>query len=317
MFSLKPKEAGSSNPSISTQSNWIRPALIVALILIVALGVGLYSANATLNERLVDMRLEMNEGISNARIEADKRATSMAADLAVITKRLGVTTQELNASRQFAESLRASQEEARQELASQLAIKANSTDVAAVREEATTKLAAAQEDASAKFGTVSGEVKTVAANLDATVQDLAASRREIVDVRTTLSQQIARNSSELGELRAKGERDFFEFDIRKGKKDVFTRIADIQMELKKTDIKRQKYDVVIQVDDSKLEKKERTANEPVQFLVGRDKLRYEVVVNLVDKDRIRGYVSAPKDKVLAAERPNIQALRQSSLSNEQ
>jgi hypothetical protein len=41
----------------------------------------------------------------------------------------------------------------------------------------------------------------------------------------------------------------------------------------------------------------------VQFLVGRDKLRYEVVVNFVDKDRVRGYVSAPKDKVLSAERP--------------
>ncbi len=75
------------------------------------------------------------------------------------------------------------------------------------------------------------------------------------------------------------------------------------MELKDTDQKHQKYDVIIHVDDSKLEKKDRTANEPVQFLVGRDKLRYEVVVNFVDKDRIRGYLSTPKDKVLAAERP--------------
>jgi hypothetical protein len=281
----------------------MKPALIVALVLIVALGYGLYSANATLSNRIAEMRLELNDQITTARIEAEKKATEMAADLEVITKRLGVTTQELNASRQFAESLRAAQEESRRELASELATKANSTDVAAVREEATTKLAEVQQDATAKIGSVSGEVKTVAANLDSTIQDLAASRRELVDVRTTLSQQIARNASELSELRAKGDRDFFEFDVRKGKKDVFTRVADIQMELKKTDNKRQKYDVVIQVDDSRLEKKERTANEPVQFLVGRDKLRYELVVNIVDKDRIRGYVSAPKDKVLAAERP--------------
>ena len=61
--------------------------------------------------------------------------------------------------------------------------------------------------------------------------------------------------------------------------------------------------MLIQVDDSKLKKKDRTANEPVQFLVGRDKLRYEIVVNFVDKDRIRGYLSTPKDKALAAERP--------------
>jgi hypothetical protein len=84
-----------------------------------------------------------------------------------------------------------------------------------------------------------------------------------------------------------------------------TRVADIQLQLRKTDPKRSKYDVLIQVDDSKLEKRDRTANEPVQFLVGRDKLRYEIVVNFIDKDRIRGYLSAPKDKVLAAERPQF------------
>ena len=69
--------------------------------------------------------------------------------------------------------------------------------------------------------------------------------------------------------------------------------------------KKAKYDVLIQVDDSRLEKKDRTANEPIQFLVGRDKLRYEIVVNFVDKDRIRGYLSAPKDKALSAERPQF------------
>jgi len=231
------------------------------------------------------------------------QTTDMASDIQVVTKRAGVTSQELDASRRFAERLKAEQEKAREQLATELAAKANSSEVAAVRQEATTKLAEVQQTADTKIGSVSGEVKTVAANLDATRADLAASRREITDVKTTLSQQIARNSSELSDLRKKGERDFFEFDIKKPKKNEMERVADIQMQLRKTDPKKAKYDVVIQVDDSKLEKKDRTANEPVQFLVGRDKLRYEIVVNYVDKDRIRGYLSAPKDKVLAAERP--------------
>jgi chromosome segregation ATPase len=231
------------------------------------------------------------------------QATDMASDIQVVTKRAGVTSQELDASRRFAERLKAEQEKAREQLATELAAKANSSEVAAVRQEATTKLAEVQQTADTKIGSVSGEVKTVAANLDATRADLAASRREITDVKTTLSQQIARNSSELSDLRKKGERDFFEFDIKKPRKNEMERVADIQMQLRKTDPKKAKYDVVIQVDDSKLEKKDRTANEPVQFLVGRDKLRYEIVVNYVDKDRIRGYLSAPKDKVLAAERP--------------
>ena len=57
------------------------------------------------------------------------------------------------------------------------------------------------------------------------------------------------------------------------------------------------------VDDATLEKKGQLANEPVTLLVGRDRLRYELVVYSIDKDRIRGYLSTPKDKVLSAEGP--------------
>ena len=57
------------------------------------------------------------------------------------------------------------------------------------------------------------------------------------------------------------------------------------------------------VDDNKLEKKDRTINEPVQFLVGRSRLRYEVVVNWVQKNSAGGYLSIPKDKALAVEHP--------------
>jgi chromosome segregation ATPase len=303
MFSLRPKEGGTPAPPSPPESNWIKPALIVALVLIVALGYGLYSANASLSQKISDMQLEMNQQIQAARNDADKASTAMASDIDVITERLGVTTQDLTSARKFAEALRQETQQAKQQLANELATKATSSDLTAARQEAATKVAEVQQDATSKIGTVSGEVKTVAANLDATRNDLADSRREITDVRSTLSQQIARNASELDALRLKGERDYFEFTLAKGKKNVFTRVADVQLELRNTDTKKQKYDVVLKVDDSVLEKKDRTANEPVQFLVGRDKLRYELVVNTVDKDRIRGYLSAPKDKVLAAERP--------------
>ena len=64
-------------------------------------------------------------------------------------------------------------------------------------------------------------------------------------------------------------------------------------------------DVVINADDNAILKKDRTANEPVTFLVGRDRVRYEFVVNSVDKNRIRGYMSAPKDKLVAADTPTL------------
>ena len=308
MFSLKPKEGGASSTPPPRQSNTpLIAGIVVCLLLIAGLGYSSYSTRTTLEERIAGLEQQLSQQADTVKALREKD-TDIASDIDVVTKRIGVTAQELDTSRKFAEKLKAEQQQAKEQLANELATKASSTDVAAVRQEATTKLAEVQQNqqnAETKIGTVSGEVKTVAANLDATRQDLAASRREITDVRTTLSQQIARNSSELSDLRKKGERDFFEFDIRKPKKGEMERIADVQLQLRKTDPKKAKYDVLIQVDDSKLEKKDRTANEPVQFLVGRDKLRYEIVVNFVDKDRIRGYLSTPKDKSLAAERPAL------------
>jgi chromosome segregation ATPase len=310
MFSLKPKEGGSTSappPAPPANNTLMKGGLFLSLVLILGLGYNAYSTHTSLEERVAF--LEHQSADQSDQIKSVKKnATDLGSDIQVVTKKLGVTTQDLDASRKFAQKLQADQEQAKQQLSSELATKASTSDVAAVRQEATTKVAEVQQNvqnADAKIGNVSGEVQTVAANLDATKKDLADSRREITDVRSSLTAQIARNSGELADLRKKGERDFFEFDVTKPKKNEMTRVGDIQLQLRKTDPKRAKYDVLIQVDDSKLEKKDRTANEPVQFLVGRDKLRYEIVVNFIDKDRIRGYLSTPKDKVLAAERPQF------------
>jgi chromosome segregation ATPase len=311
MFSLKPKEGGASStpppPAAGSSNTLLMGGIALALVLILGLGYNAYSSRTVLQSQIDVLQRQLEEQTDQVKA-LKQHDTDMGADINVVTKKLGVTTQELDSSRRFAERLKAEQEKAKEQLANELATKASSTEVAAVRQEATTtanKVAEVQQVAETKIGNVSGEVKTVAANLDATRKDLAESRRDITDVRTSLSAQIARNAGELADLRKKGERDYFEFDIQKPKKNEMTRVADIQLQLRKTDPKKSKYDVLIQVDDSRLEKKERTANEPVQFLVGRDKLRYEVVVNYIDKDRIRGYLSAPKDKVLAAERPQF------------
>jgi hypothetical protein len=146
---------------------------------------------------------------------------------------------------------------------------------------------------------VKGEVHGVRTDLDSTRSDLKATREELANNKRDLGTLIARNSSELAELRRRGERDYIEFDITRSKQ--YKRVGDVLIQLRKTDVKRQKYEVIINADDSSILKKDRTANEPIAFLVGRDRLRYEFVVNYVDKDRIRGYLSAPKDKLVAAD----------------
>ena len=300
MFSLKPKEGRSTHTPVTPteNTNLLKGGIILALILILGVRYNAYSTRSTLEGRIAVLEKQLAGQVDEVKT-LKQRDVDISADIGLVTKKVGVTAQELDASRKYAERLKADQEKAREQLASELATKASSSDVAAV----STKVTEVQQGADTKIAGVSGEVKTVSANLDATKKDLADSRREITDVKTTLSAQIARNSTELNDLRKKGERDYFEFDISKPKKNELSRVADIQLQLRRTDPKKAKYDMLIQVDDSRLEKKDRTANEPVQFLVGKDKLRYEIVVNYVDKDRIRGYLSAPKDKALAAERP--------------
>jgi len=305
MFSLKPKEGGTAAPPPPPPiTNLLKGGLALALVLILGLGYNAYSTRAALQDQIDILGRQLADQTSQMK-SVKKNLTDTASDIDVVRKRVGVTATELDVSRKFAEKLKTEQEQAKQQLAREIETKASTSDVAAVRQEASTKAAEVQQVAETKIGTVSGEVKTVAANLDATRKDLEDSRREITDVKTSLSAQIARNAGELADLRKKGERDYFEFDIAKPKKNEMSRVADIQLQLRRTDAKKAKYDMLIQVDDSRLEKKDRTANEPVQFLVGRDKLRYEIVVNYVDKDRVRGYLSAPKDKVLAAERPQF------------
>ncbi|HET9216064.1 MAG TPA: hypothetical protein VFR18_03745 [Terriglobia bacterium] len=308
MSSLRPKEGGSSEPPHVTVRRqptlplWIPIALIALVVGIAGVAYSQYSAKSTLEQRVADLETKLDENIQ----KLQETNTALSSDIEVVTKKVGVTDRELANARAFAEKLRTEHEkslEAQRQLESTIATKANSTDVEAARADAAAKVAEVRKESDTKITSVSGEVKTVATNLDATRQDLATSRRDLQDVKTVLSEQIARNASELALLRQKGERDYFDIDLKKGKKNEMQRVADIRLELREADTKKQRYHIIIQVDDKRLEKKDRLTNEPLQFLVGSEQLRYEIVVNKVEKDRVIGYLSAPKNKTLAAERP--------------
>jgi septation ring formation regulator EzrA len=278
--------------------------LIALVVGIAGVAYSQYSAKSTLDQRVADLEAKLQENLQ----KLQETNTALASDIEVVTKKVGVTDKELSNARAFAEKLRVEHEkslEAQRQLASTVETKANSTDLAAARAEAATKVAEVQKESDTKITSVSGDVKTVATNLETTRQDLAASRRDLVDVKTALSDQIARNASELNQLRQKGERDYFDIDLKKLKKNEMQRVGDIRLELRETDTKKQRYAIIIQVDDKKLEKKDKLVNEPIQFLVGNEQLRYEIVVNKVEKDRIVGYLSTPKNKALSAERPAL------------
>jgi DNA repair exonuclease SbcCD ATPase subunit len=259
-------------------------------------GYGTMSMRNKLEDRLNSVERENQSRHSQDAV----KITQLNSDLDEVTKRMGITAQELQQANTLAHQLKQESAQTSQRLRRELAAKADSTAVLEVRDEAANKLSEVQQEASTKIEGISGDVQGVRNDLDLTREELASSKRD-------LGMLIAHNSTELAELRRKGERDYIEFDIRKIKQ--FAHVGDVLVQLKKADVKRQKFDVVINADDSEILKKDRTANEPVTFLVGRDRLRYEFVVNYVDKDRIRGYMSTPKDKLLAAENPSLRRLQ--------
>jgi DNA repair ATPase RecN len=154
------------------------------------------------------------------------------------------------------------------------------TELVTVKEAAST--------ANTKIGEVSDEVASARNELQTTIADL---KRMTGDM-GVMSGLIATNGQELAALKALGERNYFEFDLRKTDKPQ--RVGDISVRLRKVDVKRNKYTVEIIADDKKVEKKDKNTNEPVQFYAAKSRLPYEFVVNEVRKDQIVGYLSSPK-----------------------
>ncbi|MGH9570650.1 MAG: hypothetical protein ACRD4F_13470, partial [Candidatus Angelobacter sp.] len=107
------------------------------------------------------------------------------------------------------------------------------------------------------------------------------------------SELIATTHDELELLKHRGDRDYFEFTLHKGKDP--TRLSIVSLQLKKTDRKKNKFTLYVIAEDKKIEKKDRTINEPLQFYTGRERALFEVVVNIVDKNTVSGYLSAPRN----------------------
>ena len=259
---------------------------------------GMMTGRHAVEDRISALETELQ----SARDANAANVTRVSSDLGVVSEKLGITEKDLEKARKQAEMLRAEHVRTTKGLKEEIA--SNSQAVTSLRDETATnvtKLTEGQNEATTKIGAVSGDVQVVRTDLDSTKSDLASSRKEMIDIRDSLGREIAKNSGEVAELRRRGERDYVEFDVRKAKD--ASRVGDIQLQLKKADPKTKRYDLVMLVNDAHLDKKNQPVNEPIQFLVGKDRLRYELVVFSVDKDRIRGYISTPKDKLLSAEGP--------------
>jgi predicted nucleic acid-binding Zn-ribbon protein len=142
-------------------------------------------------------------------------------------------------------------------------------------------------------GTVRTDLTSTKDDLQKTTTDL---KRSIGDM-GVMSGLIATNSKDLQALRDLGERNYFEFDLEKGA--LTKKVGNVTLTLKKSDPKRNRYTIAVLADDKLVEKKDKTVNEPVQLYTAGSKQPYEIVVNQVKKDGVKGYLATPKVNLAA------------------
>jgi len=189
-----------------------------------------------------------------------------------------------------------------QQVASKEELAARASELEREQKAASSRLAAQQSQQGKQLAAMTGEVTNVKTDvgsaktdLQKTQSDLAATNAKLERAIGDLGVQsglIAHNSQELEVLKHKGDRNYYDFVLRKG---VRTPVSTVSLQLKKVDPGKSKFTMSVMADDRTIEKKDRTVNEPLQFYSGREHMLYEVVVFTADKSSVTGYLSTPKN----------------------
>ncbi|MGD1156785.1 MAG: hypothetical protein ABSA41_13245 [Terriglobia bacterium] len=149
----------------------------------------------------------------------------------------------------------------------------------------------AQKADQKQLGALTQDVSTNKTDLDTTKKAVSSLATDLGMARSELGTLIARNHDDIEYLRKLGEREYFEFTLDKNHP---TRVAGVGLALRKTTVKRYRYNMAMTVDDVEVEKKDCIRNEPVFFYVSGSKRPYEIVVNKVESNQVKGYLSTPK-----------------------
>ena len=234
---------------------------------------------------------------------AEQKNAQLADQQQALSDRLRATTETLGQS----VGLTQKQIETRTQtlMASQAAaVRAQNAQAAKLEEE--------QQAAAKQIGAVQTDVSTVKTDVGGAKASIAETQTDLAETKAQLQRTIgdegkmsgliATNHEELEMLKHKGDRNYFEFTLKRGDKP--TLLSTVKLQAKKVDDKRSKYTMVVSADDRNIEKKDKSLDEPVQFYTGKDPVLYEIVVNNISKNQISGYLSTPKGAVQPAAAPS-------------
>ncbi|HEV2349234.1 MAG TPA: hypothetical protein VG028_05240 [Terriglobia bacterium] len=214
-------------------------------------------------EDLLSTKVAAVENSSAQALEALK------TDLDHTAERMGSTGKQLQHARALVTKLQKQQEDQANELKQEIATKADQQQVGALTE----------------------DVSATKTDLEQTKKAVSDTKTDLGMARSEFGTLIARNHDDLVQLRKMGERDYFEFTLPRNKQQT---VAGVGLVLKKANVKWHRFNVNLVADDMTIQKKNRTINEPIFFAVKDSKNFYELVVNSVSQNQIKGYISTPK-----------------------
>jgi len=227
---------------------WISVLFVLLFLALGAVGFFAYSSTSKLTKDLSDAQ-KTNTTLSTQLDQANTRLAELKSIVEVTQQKVGMTASEVAQAKSRAESIRKDQITADQKLTGQIT--------------------AVQTESNEKIGAVATEVGGAKKDIADTRSDLEATKAKLESTKGdmgVMSGLVARNHDDLEDLKRRGDRNYYEFSIKRAKN--AQRVGPIQINLNKTDPKKSKYTMTLVADDRQIEKKDKTSGEPVQFYVG-------------------------------------------------
>ena len=229
-------------------------------------------------ELTAEIQAQVSARLSAMEQQTTQQLEAVKTELDESAKRLASQGGELKRARKLVTEVQDQQRKQTEDIQKQLSQKADSQQV----------------------GALTQDISSTKTDLDTTKKSVSSLAADLGMARSELGTLIARNHDDIEYLRKMGERDYFEFTLDKCHP---TRVANVGLNLKKTNPKRNRFNVAMTVDDTEIERKDRTINEPVIFYVNGSKRPLELVVNKVDANQVKGYISTPKGIPEVARQP--------------
>jgi hypothetical protein len=277
--------------SISPPSGGHDTKFVIVFVILAALAVGeIFTLSKVSSMRTslegqqtktrADLSSQFTEQISSSMNDLEhnntKQFDAMRSEIEDASKRVKVTNSQVHKAKTMLTELQKEQKEQAETVQQQISQKADAQQLIPLTQ----------------------EVSSTRTDLDGTKKSVDSLRSDLGMARSELGTLIARNHDEIGVLRKLGERDYIEFTLTRNKPQ---RVANMDLNLKKTNIHQHRFNLVVTADDLTTMKKNRIINEPIFLYVKGTKKPYEIVVNSVQSNEVKGYISIPKSVTEVAE----------------